>query len=164
MNVYILRHGKAEDQGAKPDNERELTQEGIDSLKDSMPGMKKLIGQVDFILTSPYWRAARTAQIVGEYFRCSSFIDGTDLLAQPDQEDGVIKHINRLIGKENVVVVGHQPYLGELIRLMAPEGSLPEGEIEIKKGGLAKVVFKGFVLPHKGRLEWIKTPKELKKD
>lgn len=160
MNIYLLRHGKAEDAGDKPDDQRKLTDEGAELIKKSLPGIKERVGTLDYMFTSPMLRAVETAFIVADYFKCRNFLEGTDLLARPDCDAPMLKKINALIGKENIMCVGHIPLLVDFARFMIPEGD--ETPIEIKKGGLVRLQFKGFILPHTGRLKWIATPKELR--
>ncbi len=68
MNLYFLRHGIAADkpQWKGSDSDRPLIKEGIQKLKKSAKGMRRLKLHFDWILTSPYRRAYDTAQIVAK--------------------------------------------------------------------------------------------------
>src|ERR1700682_4369119 len=66
MQLYIVRHGIAidrEDPKCPPDPERYLTEEGIEKTKQVAKGVAALGVAADLFLTSPYVRAAQTAQI-----------------------------------------------------------------------------------------------------
>ena len=75
-------------------------------------------------------------------------------------EEKTMKLLNRLIGKEHVVLVGHMPHLGELAAYCV--GDTVEKPIELKKGGMAKIHFRGFPAKGGGRLRWVMSSEELK--
>lgn len=161
MNVFLLRHGACEDAaGGMDDSQRRLTPEGEKAVADSLSGMKQLIGRVDFILSSPYVRAMQTAGIVAEAFKCKEFLYALPELAGRGNDKKITSELNRLIGKENVVVVGHMPHLAELARYLV--GETYEGEIKLKKGGMAKIYIQGFPEINSGMMRWIMTSEELK--
>jgi phosphohistidine phosphatase len=66
MNLFFLRHGKAHPRSPqwRPDSKRPLTQEGENAMFDVARGIKALGLSFDVILTSPYVRALRTAEIL----------------------------------------------------------------------------------------------------
>src|SRR5215510_15014114 len=67
MEIYILRHGIAVDRGTpgyKKDSDRPLTKEGEEKTQEIAQAMLGIGLQFDLILSSPYVRAKRTAQIV----------------------------------------------------------------------------------------------------
>jgi phosphohistidine phosphatase len=162
MNIYLLRHGACEEQRAGlEDGDRGLTPEGRASITDALPGMRNLIGQVDFVLTSPMTRAMETAMIVAGYFKCTGFVEPLGGLAAPGNEARISSRLNKLIGKENILVVGHMPYLGSLARYMV--GDSAEHQVDLKKGGMAKLYCKGFPGPESAMLRWVMTADELKK-
>ena len=138
MNIYLLRHAEAAHAPeGTPDMERKLTPAGEKTIRDMLPGVEKLIGQVEFVLTSPAARAARTAELLAEYFRCAAFVETLDALAGPGAEQDVCVMLNKLVGKDVVVLVGHTPHLGNLAKYLAGDES--EEEIKIKKAGMAKI-------------------------
>ena len=66
MQLYIVRHGIAierEDPKCPPDPERYLTEEGVEKTKQVAKSMAVLGVTGDLFLTSPYVRAAQTAEI-----------------------------------------------------------------------------------------------------
>ena len=69
MNIFILRHGIAVEQGTKGferDADRPLTAKGKRQLRKSAAAMGRMKLRFDLILSSPYERAKRTAEIVAE--------------------------------------------------------------------------------------------------
>lgn len=155
-----MRHGAAEgSESGKPDTERHLTPEGINAIRNSLPGIQKLVGSLDFIITSPLLRAVDTANIVAEHFDCTGFLVESSNLSTPEKESAVTNELNKLIGKENILLVGHMPYLGGLCRYLV-KGL--EEEPDLKKGSLVRIYIKGFPGPGEGVLRWIMTFEELK--
>src|SRR4051812_9738149 len=68
MELYTLRHAKAEERSARhdDDSQRALTKEGIKRQRDVSHGMKALELEFDLILSSPFARAKLTAEIVAD--------------------------------------------------------------------------------------------------
>jgi len=162
MNVYLMRNGEAEpEREGLDDRDRKLTAEGAQAVGACMPGLKKLVGQVDFILSSPLRRAVETEDVIASHFKCKGFIDLVEALASGGNETRVTKDINKLIGKENVVVVGHEPHLSALAKFICGD-SLGE-PLNLKKGGVAKIYIPGFPGPGEGSLRWTMTPEEMQR-
>jgi len=162
MNIYLLRHGEAAPAAVgAPDSERPLSEQGERDVRGIVPGLKSLIGQIDFILTSPALRAIQTARIIAAEFKCMGFIHIEPSLAERGGEKKTTDELNRLVGKENVVVVGHSPHLAELARYLTGDES--GEEIEIKKAGVLKIYIAGFPGPGEGAVRWKMSPEELKK-
>jgi phosphohistidine phosphatase len=70
MNLFLLRHAKACARGPKwrPDDTRPLTRDGEKRMFNVARGIQSLDVSIDLIMTSPYLRAFRTAEILGEVF------------------------------------------------------------------------------------------------
>src|ERR1700684_3513817 len=72
LNVYLIRHGIAvdrEDPNCPPDTERPLTPKGIKRSRAAALGLRALDVKPDALLTSPWLRAAQTAEIFCDVFR-----------------------------------------------------------------------------------------------
>jgi phosphohistidine phosphatase SixA len=71
--------------------------------------------------------------------------------------------------RESVMLVGHEPFLGRLIGVLigglAPKGidASPSIPIELSKGGLAKLSGDSLCYDKCATLEWLLTPRILKK-
>ena len=137
MILCILRHGKAPstvEAGVEKDKDRPLSEAGRQAVR-KMAGLlqekieKEKIKKPLRILTSPLLRAVQTAEIVksvhgGEpetFEPLSGIIPASDLWKAVSERFG---------GEESLLLVGHQPQLGELVSHLA--GSY----LEIKSGGL----------------------------
>ena len=67
MEIYILRHGVAEEpQTGQPDSERALTSDGRKKLRNVLRTAAAAGVAPSLILTSPYKRALQTAQLAAE--------------------------------------------------------------------------------------------------
>jgi phosphohistidine phosphatase len=141
MNLYILRHGPAEDPSDwAPRSEalRPLTKPGIQRVKDVAHFLKEHDISFDVILTSPYERALRTAEIVAKTLDQQKKLVHFAPLAVGGNPEPLIHELSKHQSEwEDVLVVGHEPNLSQLISLLVTGRSL--GSFELKKAGLAKL-------------------------
>ncbi len=132
MQLFVIRHGIAEDAGpGQDDASRELTDDGERKLKKIVKGMRRLDIELDRILTSPWRRATQTAMLLQPL--CEDPPLSTDLLCQTPKAEllALIAELN-----ETTAVVGHEPWLGELVAWLA-FGDTRHGEaLQLKKGGV----------------------------
>ena len=112
MKVWRLRHGEAQPH-ARRDAERELTAHGREQVLHSAA---RLIGQpLDCILVSPYVRAQQTAELVRKALGFTSeLITVPWLTPESEPRDA----LSKLADSGNVLLVSHQPFVGELISLL----------------------------------------------
>src|SRR5208282_56397 len=71
MNLYLVRHGLAIDRtdpNCPPEVERYLTREGIKKTREVAEGVRAIGAEPTAFLTSPYVRAAQTAEIFADVF------------------------------------------------------------------------------------------------
>ena len=132
MQLFVIRHAIAED-GApgQDDATRELTEDGEKQLKKVVKGMKRLELTFERILTSPWTRAARTAELLEPL--CKAEPVTTSLLCAPPRSE-LLAQIAEL--GENTAVVGHEPWLSELVAWLA-FGDTRHGEaFALKKAGV----------------------------
>jgi phosphohistidine phosphatase len=115
--------------------------------------MNRLGFRFDRILHSPWLRAVETAELM------MPLVDGesevTALLAKPPGADLIEQ-----IAGESVALIGHRPWMGELLALLV-SGRPEDGErFDIKKGGVA--VLEGKPASGGMRLLALHTPKALR--
>ena len=60
---------------------------------------------------------------------------------------------------ENVLLVGHEPYLGKVVALLAA-GNISR-EIDFKKGGLCKLEADFLLYGRCAKLAWLLTPRQM---
>jgi len=160
MEIYILRHGIAVERGTsgyKKDSERPLTPEGKDKMHQIAEAIIGMELKFDLILSSPFTRAEQTASIVarelGQEVTFSEFLepDGNalELVAEINDEK-----------PQRVLLVGHEPYLSQLVSVLTTGGS--DAAIELKKGGLCKLTTDKLSFGRCATLHWLLTPKLLR--
>ncbi len=158
-----MRHAAAHGRDPErwPDDSfRPLTPEGEDAFRDSLPGLALLAPRVDALLSSPFERAWRTAEVLAGLEgwpgpKASTPLEPT---LPPEKATWVLKIYE---AAEAVAVVGHRPGLHELASYLLT-GEADGAEITIKKGGVACIRFAGPVGPGTGQLRWLASPKILR--
>jgi len=138
MNLLVIRHAIAEDKKLLEDDAtRRLTNAGEKKFKGVVRGIKRLGWKLDRVFSSPWLRAARTAELL-EVLGGGVAIE-TDLLTKSPRAE-LLALISEYAGggekMRAVALVGHQPWLGELIAWLAfGDGRHGEG-LALKKGGV----------------------------
>ncbi len=160
IELYILRHGIADEKGSRypDDSKRPLVTEGKNEVKKLTKALKHLDLKLDVILSSPYKRAAQTAEIVAENLKMEKKLKYTPLLAS-DNYKAFLKELKTLYGKNRkIMVVGHEPYLSSLMSLLVFRR--PMRGIRLKKAGMAKLTF-GKKFSSRASLNWLLTPRQM---
>jgi phosphohistidine phosphatase len=160
MEIYILRHGIAVERGTsghKKDSDRPLTPEGEAKMRQIAEAILGMELKFDLILSSPYKRAEQTASIVaGELDEEVTF---TEFLEPDGNALELVAEINDE-KPQRVLLVGHEPYLSQLISVLTTGGS--DAVIELKKGGLCKLTTDKLTFGRCATLNWLLTPKLLR--
>lgn len=152
MNLYLVRHGAAEDkkQGQR-DFDRELTEEGKKKMSAAAKGWKNIIPDFDTLVSSPLVRALETAEIVRKVYGLKDEIIKDDRLMPGSRTEDVISLINEMPG-DDIAIFGHEPdFSTHVSRLISNSGA----EIDFKKGAIAKIVFQGRARLSSGMLEFL---------
>ncbi len=162
MILYIVRHGVAVPHGAPgiAENDRPLTEDGAGKMRKNAEGLRHLGVAPDAILSSPLARALQTAEIVREAFDKKPPLRTLEALASEGSRSEVYSEIRRHGKAEGLMLVGHQPSLGEIAGEIA-WGS-PEHYVELKKGGACALELEETGPTPRGRLVWLLTPAILK--
>jgi len=164
MNIFLLRHGIAVERGTPgfdADSERPLTPKGKRQLRKSAAAMKKMKLRFDLILSSPYERARRTAEIVADELKLKKRLKFSDSLKFEGDPERLIDEIARLKPKpENLLLVGHEPYLSRLASLLVSGNG--DMAMDLKKGGLCKLEAENVHAGRCAQLVWLLTPKQMK--
>jgi phosphohistidine phosphatase len=161
VNLYILRHGIAmeKEDWNGDDSTRPLTREGEKQLAKISKALRKMDFAFDLILSSPFERARKTAEIVAEELHWETRVKFSGDLTPEGDPENVIAEIRNLIPQpENALLVGHEPYLSKLISQLICEG---DAEIEFKKAGLCKLKSDALRFGRCAKLCWLLTPKQM---
>lgn len=155
MNIFLIRHGKAEPASqTKKDIDRELTEEGINIIKRSVGFWKNRINNFDFIITSPFKRAVQTAEIIAELMIFKNDLIKDNALSPGCSTRSVIQLAEEL-NADNIAFVGHQPDMSYHISSLVCDSQL---NLKFSPVSIAKVSFKGNPNPGKGLLELLLPP------
>jgi len=160
MEIYILRHGIAVERGTsghKKDSDRPLTPEGEDKMRQIAEAILAMELKFDLILSSPFKRAEQTANIVAH--ELDEEVTFTDFLEPDGNALELIAEINDE-KPQRVLLVGHEPYLSQLISVLSTGDS--DAAIELKKGGLCKLTTDKLTFGRCATLHWLLTPKLLR--
>jgi phosphohistidine phosphatase len=161
MNLFFLRHAKACPRGPKyrPDSKRPLTREGEKIMREAAAGIQKLDLSFDLILASPYLRALRTAEILAEAYDSKKLFVTNHLAAEADPREVVAEILENFSTLENIVLVGHEPYLSGLVSvLLTGQAGM---KIDFKKAALCKLSVEDLRFGNCATLCWLLTPRQL---
>ena len=127
MHLILWRHAEAEDAHGKSDMDRALTKKGHAQAARVAKFLKPRLGGDWRILVSPAKRTLQTVEPLGREFAVEESI-------RPDVPG---RNILRAAGwpsnDRNVIVVGHQPTLGEAVSMIFLG---EEGGAHIRKGAI----------------------------
>jgi phosphohistidine phosphatase len=133
MELALVRHAVAEPKTARngaTDAARALTREGRRRFRRVSAGLKRLELRFDRLLHSPLRRAVETAELMEDLV--AGRIESEPLLATTPSD----ALLARLRG-ERVALVGHQPWLGELLSWLVLGDPSRGNAWDWKKGGVA---------------------------
>jgi phosphohistidine phosphatase len=160
MILYLVRHGIAVDRTdpkSPPDPERPLTARGVQKTRSAALGLRALGAKPDVLVTSPYVRAAQTAEIFAEALGFPlEKIRVNDHLKPAGNPGEILKEIAHLRAKE-IACFGHAPHLDLLVAQLAGARA---PFTELKKAGAA--CFEQVSAHGRWELRWFLTPKVLR--
>jgi len=164
MELYFLRHGLAAQRGDpkyKDDSLRPLTAQGRKKIHRASLGMQALGLKFDAIFSSPYLRAKQTAEIVAQTYKVKNKrIYFTNNLLPPASIEELLQKVHACFPKsKNVLLVGHEPHLTEMISCLL-KCSKPL-VIDFKKGGICCLSIKQPLGNASATLNWLLTPTQL---
>jgi phosphohistidine phosphatase len=160
-SVYLVRHAFADhaDPARWPDDsKRPLTKDGIRRFGAAARGLRRLVPDVDVVLSSGFARAWQTAEVLQKEARwpkpeeCPALEAGKPAASALD--------VLRSRTESSVALVGHEPYLSQLASILCAGG---EGtmHLQLKKGAVA-LIGVDDVAPGGGWLLWSVRPKFLR--
>jgi len=115
VKLVISRHGQASF-NADSDKERPLTQAGVEQTKQLMTKHLADLADVDAIWSSDLKRAKQTASIYAQ--QLSLDIQEKNFLTPDDEPKMVLKHLLDQGADSTLLIVSHQPLVGELVSLL----------------------------------------------
>ncbi len=157
MEIYILRHGVAEEpQAGQPDSERPLTPDGRKKLRHVLRTAASAGVAPALILTSPYKRALQTAQLAAEILDYKGELLRTAALEPGSSPKAVWDEIREHKEQPRILLSGHEPLFSRLTAYLL--GS-PNLLVEFKKGAIVCIELERFPPEPHGVLRWMLTSK-----
>src|SRR5271168_401188 len=115
MQLYILRHGIAEDGAAgQPDSERALTAEGKKRLRPVLRMAQKAGVSPSLILSSPYRRALETAELAAKVLHYKGEVLRSRTLTPSSSPTSVWDEIRVHKDEPQILLAGHEPLFSSL--------------------------------------------------
>lgn len=136
--LWMLRHAEAAD--GFPDDDRPLTDRGVEQANNAGRALERLGVHIDACLTSPKLRAVQTAQRACAPLGVEVTVERR-LSGEPFDPDDLVA------GLGDVLLVGHDPSFSLTLH------DLTGAQARMRKGGLAAI--------HKGELMLLVRPTEL---
>jgi phosphohistidine phosphatase len=165
VRLLLVRHGPAEDRAAwrdagKEDFLRPLTPDGRVRTRSAAKGLRRLVDPPGAIATSPFARAAQTADILARTFGVEAPEDLHAIVpgSPPSSALPWIEARHRL---DLVAMVGHEPHLGHLASWMLARSDEPF--LELRKGGACLLDLGTRPRPGEARLLWMVVPGQLRR-
>ena len=157
MQLYILRHGIAEDEkpGSK-DADRALTAEGKKKLREVLRVAHRAGVAPKLIISSPYVRAKDTASLLANEFEMKDKVALSVNLIPPGNFESLINEIREKYDVDNLALVGHEPMLSSLISWLATGNT--DMKVALKKGGFAYLATDNLYQDGRATLNWLLTP------
>jgi phosphohistidine phosphatase len=157
MQIYLLRHGIAED--ARPgqaDAERALTTEGIKRLREILKRARTASVAPSLIVTSPYARARQTAELAAEILGYSEELSPSARLTPMASPVETWAEVRALRGEPSLLLVGHEPHMSGFTGFLL---GTPELRVDFKKGAMVRIDLMDLGVQPRGVLKWMMAPK-----
>lgn len=156
MQVYLLRHGIAEDKSSSgKDRDRELTAKGRAELKAVLHAAARAKVKPALILTSPYVRARDTAAKARKILGVEENLIETNALVPDSQPQTVWAEICDHRKEESLMLVGHNPLFEQLVAHLL---GTPTLQFQFEKGAIVALEISNFRGEPDGVLLWVLTP------
>jgi phosphohistidine phosphatase len=157
MELYLLRHGIAEDAAAgRSDASRALTSEGKEKTEQVLTMAEASGVKPSLILSSPYVRAVETARIAASVFGYAGEVTEIKSLVPHGTPVGVWQDLRDYEDEESILLAGHEPLLGQLTGYLLNSPAL---RVAMKKSCLVRIDLEGFGAVPRGTLRWMLIPR-----
>ncbi len=157
MELYLLRHGIAEDGSAgQSDADRALTAEGKRKLHRVLKVALRADVIPSLVLTSPYKRAFQTAEIAADVLKYKGELLRTESLIPSSKPASVWDEVRVHREQTQLLLAGHDPLFTDLVGYLL---GFPGLQIDFKKGALIRIDFEKFSAEPRGTFKWMLVPK-----
>jgi phosphohistidine phosphatase len=160
--LYLVRHGVAAPASPNTvDADRALTEDGARKAARVARGLRALNVRPVAILSSPLRRAHETAEILASILAPKVAVELYPPLAFGHEPRDVVQGLRTHRGAEQIMLVGHEPNMGELTSFLLT-GSSNLVQLPFKKAATAAVTVPSLPPRSAGVLEWFLTPAQLR--
>jgi phosphohistidine phosphatase len=142
MNLFILRHASAGTNRANPllDAKRPLDKDGKRHTLQLAYILNSMKISFDLIVSSPLKRCLQTATLIGTESGYEAPVVLSKGLAPEARLPDFQRLLNEFQGRENVLVVGHNPNLQSFLgSLLVPAEPRTVAQVRLRKGSLARL-------------------------
>ena len=161
MNIYLLRHASAGIRRANPilDKKRPLDRDGKSHCLHLAHVLNAMKLQFDLIVSSPLKRCMQTASLVGTETGYEAPILTSTALAPEATLPQFQKLLQECAGRENLLLVGHNPNLTTFLgSLLVPASATAGACLRLRKGSLARV----NLVRGPATLQWMLDPRTVR--
>ena len=131
MELFLIRHAIAAPRSATlPDAERPLTRQGRERFTRAVAGMQRLGIRLGQVHHSPWLRAVETAALLAPVLQGDLL--PTQALARPPEATLLDE-----IDQTPTALVGHEPWMSELLAWLTTGSPAASAMFAFKKGGVA---------------------------
>jgi phosphohistidine phosphatase len=156
MEIYLLRHGIAEDAGpGRSDADRALTSEGKEKLRRVLKRAKSAEVSPSLILSSPFKRAVETAEVAADVLDHKGKIVETRALVPEASPHDAWEEIRARQGEHAVLLASHEPLMSSLVAFLL---GTPALQVDMKKAALVRIDCDRMGREPRGVLKWMITP------
>jgi phosphohistidine phosphatase len=155
MEIYLLRHGIAEDSAPGGDAERALTGEGREKLRRVLKRARGAGVAPTLILSSPFRRAVETAEIAAEILDYKGKAPRTAALLPSASPYDAWEEIRARKDEEAILLASHEPLMSSLAAFLLRSPAL---QVDMKKAALVRVDCAIAASEPRGVLKWMLTP------
>lgn len=157
MELYLLRHGIAEDHSSSGrDEDRSLTDEGRVKLRRVMKRAASAGVSPSLIESSPYKRALETAEIAAAELNYKGKILRVSSLTPDSSPPSVWSEIRDHRDEPSILLAGHEPLFSSTVALLLGSS---QSMVDFRKAALVCIDIHSFGPAPQGVLQWMITPK-----
>lgn len=154
MELLVIRHAIAVPGSMLlADADRPLSPQGRERFTQAVLGLQRLGVRCDRLYHSPWLRAAETAELL------APILDG-EAVSSPELARAPGPALLDAIAGKRVALVGHQPWVGELVTWLLTGAPSAGREFDFKRGGVAWL--EGRLQPGRMALQAFLPPKVLR--
>ncbi len=163
VRLVVVRHGPAVARDPArwlDDSKRPLTGGGAAEMRRAARGLARTVGRVDRLATSDAVRCRATAEILRAALDRPPPLERWPELGPGGLAPPILARVARVARSgERVVLVAHDPTIGELVGLALTGEGTPF--VRMSKGGAVAIDFPRGIRAGAGVLRWLATRKHL---